>query len=65
MTHELAVLKEQADKARVLYARNLITREEAKTQSTPYITAFNEKATAIARKYNQRPKKISFASFIR
>jgi hypothetical protein len=65
LAHELALLKEQADKARILYARNLITREQAKADCTPYITAFNEKATEIARKYNQRPKKISFASFIR
>jgi hypothetical protein len=65
MAHELAVLKEQAEKARVLYGRNLITRKEAQEQCKPYIEAFNAKATEIAKKYNQRPKKISFATFIR
>jgi hypothetical protein len=65
MTTEMLQLKERAEKARTLYRLGHITREEAVKECTPYLNEFNRKAVEIAKKYKQRPKKITFASFIR
>lgn len=65
MTVEMQVLKEHAEKAKVLYKGGHISRTEAVEMVTPYINAFNEKSTEIAKKYKQRPKTISFATFMR
>lgn len=37
----------------------------AKTDIEPYIKLFNNKSMEIAKKYNMKPKKITFAGFIR
>lgn len=65
MTVELMQLKEQAEAGRALYRRGEITRAEAITMCTPYLNAFNAKSKEIAKKYNQRPKTIGFAGFVR
>lgn len=59
------LLKENADKARMLYRSNLISREEAVKDIQPFIETFNAKSKEIAKKYNQRPKTISVISFLR
>lgn len=58
-------LKRQAEKAKVLYYNGHITREEAKAQIMPYINAVNERSKELAKKYNQRPKLVNFAGFMR
>ncbi len=58
-------LKENAERGRILYNSGEISREEAKELIMPYIDAYNEKTTEIAKKYNMKPKKISFGQFIR
>lgn len=50
---------------RCAYKKGLITRAEAKTDIEPYIKLFNNKSMEIAKKYNMKPKKITFAGFIR
>ncbi|WP_136498825.1 hypothetical protein [Enterococcus faecalis] len=58
-------LKSVAENARSLYRSNLITREEAKERIEPFIEAYNKKSKEIAKKFNQKPKTISFVSFLR
>lgn len=58
-------LKTQAEKYRVLYNSNMCTREEAKQYIQPYLDLLNEKSIIIAKKYNQKPQKITFSSFVR
>lgn len=58
-------IKNRAFDARESYRAGFIGRSEAKADIMPYIVAVNEKSMEIARKYGMRPKKISFASFIR
>jgi hypothetical protein len=65
MNEQLKALKERADKARILYNQNLITRAEAHAEILPYIEAFNNKSKQIAKKYRVTPKTINFASFVR
>lgn len=42
-----------------------ITYEQAKIQAEPVINRINDKARELARKYNQRPKYVSFGSIFR
>lgn len=65
MNDEIKALKDRADKARILYKKNFITREEAIAEIKPYIEVFNKKSKAIAKKYNQRPKLLNIASYLR
>lgn len=58
-------IKSAAFEARVLYKIGAISRAEAALKIQPYIDAFNAKATEVAKKYNMRAKKISFAGFVR
>ena len=62
MTNEI---KEVAEKGRVLYNSGQISRDEAVEMITPYINACNEKSKELAKKYNMKPKKITFAQYIR
>lgn len=59
------IIKQRAFEARCAYKKGLITRAEAKTDIEPYIKLFNNKSMEIAKKYNMKPKKITFAGFIR
>lgn len=58
-------LKRNAEKGRVLYNNGEISRDEAIILIMPYIDTFNKKSLEIAKKYNMKPKKITFAQFIR
>lgn len=42
-----------------------ITYDEAKAEAAPLIAAINERSAAIAKKYNKRPTKLSFAAIMR
>ena len=61
----IEVLKERAIIARDSYKGGFIERQEAKRLIDPYIKAFNAKSAEIAKKYNMKPKTITFAGFVR
>jgi hypothetical protein len=65
MNEEIFLLKSQAEHYRSLYQMNKCTREEAKENIMPYINLINNKSKEIAKKYNQKPKIVNFASYIR
>lgn len=65
MTDETRRLRDLAEEGRMLYRSGYATREEAKELVMPYINHFNKFAKELAKKYNQRPKFISFSSFCR
>lgn len=65
MSPEARELLVRAQKAKSLYSLKKITREQAKAEIDPYIQSFNEKSKTIAKKYNQKPKTISFTTFTR
>ena len=62
---ELDEIKSAAFEARALYRIGAISRAEAAAKIQPYIKAFNDKAGEVAKKYNLRAKKITFAGFVR
>lgn len=65
MEEKNKILLQQAEKAKNLYKIGLITRSEAEKEIKPFIENFNEKATIIAKKYNQKPKLINFVGYVR
>lgn len=65
MNEEIQELKKQADEAKHLYRAGLIDRDKAKSYISPYIIAYNKKSEEIAKKYNQKAKTLTFASFVR
>lgn len=65
MSQEIQVLKDKAEEYRALYRAGQVTREEAVVHIAPYVDRFNEKSKEIAKKFNQRPKTISVAKFMR
>jgi ribosomal protein S11 len=42
-----------------------ITYDKAKEMAAPHIAAMNEKAAEIAKKYGVKPRKVTFAAFMR
>lgn len=65
MSEYVQQLKQKAEVARMAYRQGLITREEAKEEITPYLNALNSRSRELAKKYNQKPKLVSFISYIR
>lgn len=65
MNQEVKELLARAQEARALYNAGKISREQAKAEIDPYINLFNKKSKELAKKYNQKPKLISFSSFVR
>jgi meiotically up-regulated gene 157 (Mug157) protein len=65
MDEQIQALKNRADSARILYKQNIINRKAAEILIMPYINAFNEKSTSVAKRYHMRPKLINFSSYIR
>ena len=62
---DIRALEATARKARAMYNAGTISREEARKMIEPYAEAFNAKSREIAEKYNMRPQKFSFSSFLR
>ena len=58
-------LRIQAEEYRILYKTGQCTREEAKNKIQPYLNVVNKKSIELAKKYNQKSKKISFAVYVR
>ncbi|MDR2833841.1 MAG: hypothetical protein LBV67_09005 [Streptococcaceae bacterium] len=65
MKVETFELKQQAEQARTLYRIGKLSRNEAKEQIEPYVTAVNKKSVEIAKKYNQKPRLVSVIGFMR
>lgn len=65
MTNETRILYSKSLEARSKYRMGVIRREKAQEIIDPYIQAYNEKTKEISKKYNQRPKFISFSIFVR
>lgn len=61
----IEALRQQAEKYKSMYKLNLCTREEAKNNIQPYLDELNKKSKELAKKYNQKPKKINFSSYVR
>lgn len=62
---KIKILKAQADEAKASLKLGFIDYAEAKKMASPYVKAFNEKSREIAKKYNQRPRTINVASYLR
>ena len=58
-------LRKDAELYRAMYITNQCTREEAKEHILPYLDQVNETSFDIAKKFNQKPKKVFFASYVR
>lgn len=65
MKAEVLAFKQRAEQGRYLYRIGEISQKEAKALVMPYLNAVNSKAKEIAKKYNMRPKKVDFRSFVR
>ena len=65
MNGEVKQLKHEAEMARLEYRTGHISREEAKIRIMPYIETLNNRSRELAKKYNQKPKLVSFISYIR
>ncbi|WP_342435932.1 hypothetical protein NSS79_20635 [Paenibacillus sp. FSL L8-0436] len=65
MSPEIAALKGRAESYKLLYKTNQVGRDEALSNIQPYIDAVNTKATALAKKFNVRPKLITVTGFLR
>jgi polyhydroxyalkanoate synthesis regulator phasin len=62
---DIKTLKEIAEYNRELYRAGHISREEAKNKIEPYLEECNNKARELAKKFNQKPKKMEFISYVR
>lgn len=61
---ELTV-REKAEKAKFLYIRNEISREDMEKDVKPFVNEVNAKAVEVAKKFGVKPKKISIPYFLR
>lgn len=65
MTKDIKELKETAENARMLYRKGKFNIIVAKALINPYLEAVNKKAKDLAKKYNQKPRKVSFYAYVR
>ncbi|HEY5587713.1 MAG TPA: hypothetical protein VIK86_02020 [Candidatus Paceibacterota bacterium] len=65
MNDEILKLKEKSGQYKILYNLGKCTRKEAEDNIMPYINKVNEKGLELAKKYNQKYKKVWFNSYIR
>lgn len=65
MTEEVAIMRQRAIEARIMYKTGEIAREEAKVIISLYLDEMNKKSLELAKKYNQKHKKVTFSSFVR
>ncbi|PED64050.1 hypothetical protein [Priestia megaterium] len=64
MKAENKQLLEKALIAKSKYHYGVISKEEASEKIVPFVEAYNAKSKEVAKKYNQRPRLISFSSFV-
>lgn len=65
MTNEAQKNREQIEAIRAQLSHGFITYEQAKKQAEPIIAKINAKAKEIAKKYNQRPRLLTFNEIMR
>ena len=65
MSKDIKELKETAEVARMMYRKGKFNIVVAKALINPYLKAVNEKAKELAKKYNQKPRKVNFYSYVR
>ena len=65
MNKEIKELKETAENARMLYRKGKFNIVVAKALINPYLDAVNAKAKELAKKYNKKPRKVSFYAYVR
>lgn len=65
MTDEAMKNRERIEAIRGQLSHGFITYEQAKQQAEPIIAKINAKAKEIAKKYNQRPRLVSFNEVMR
>lgn len=65
MNKELKELKETAENARMLYRKGKFNIVVAKALINPYLDVVNAKAKELAKKYNQKSRKVSFYAYVR
>ena len=65
MTKDIKELKETAENARMLYRKGKFNIIVAKALINPYLEAVNKKAKDLAKKYNQKPRRVSFYAYVR
>lgn len=58
-------LYQMAQEVRYLYRVNAISKEEAILRLKPYESYYNAVSKRLATKYNQKPHKFNFNSFMR
>ena len=64
MKTENKQLLEKALLAKSKFHYGVISEKEAAEKISPFIEAYNSKSKEVAKKYNQRPRLISFSSFV-
>lgn len=65
MKDNIAVLKQKAEEARMLYRAGAISRDEAVKLIKPYQQAFNEVSVEKAKQYHLRPQRFSVNAYLR
>lgn len=65
MKENTAYLKQQAEDARALYRKGVITRKEAIEQIKPYEKIFNEVSAEKAKIYKLKPQRFSIIAYLR
>ena len=65
MTNEAKQKREKIEAIRGQLSDGFITYEQAKKQAEPIIASINAKAREIAKKYNHRPRLVSFNEIMR
>lgn len=65
MTNEAKQNREKINALKTALALGRITYDEARQQAEPIIATINAKAREIAKKYNQRPRLVSFNEIFR
>lgn len=65
MINEAKQNREKIEAIRVQLSHGVITYEQAKKQAEPIIASINARAKEIAKKYNQRPRLVSFNEIMR
>lgn len=58
-------LRAKAEEAKQLYRIGKMTREDAQQIIVPYLEAVNNKSKELAKKYDQKPKLVTFAAYLR
>lgn len=65
MTNEAKQNRDKIDAIKAGLAHGFITYDEACQQAEPIIATINAKAREIAKKYNQRPRLVTFNEIFR